>query len=440
MFDAFISYRRSGGAETARLIYDNLSRLGINTFFDIEELKAGQFNKELYTAIEDSNNFIVILPPNSLDRCQDEDDWLRLEIVHAIKNNKNIIPLMMKDFEWPKKLPADMQTLQTYHGVNYNYEYLNATLSKLLSMLKGVQVKDGKVVKAYSEERQQNLSFKYDDIKERRRLKIQQNILKKFDKETYEKAINSYDRLRILDLGSNTGDFIMDRLGHSDKIDKLIGLEYDKSSVDASNKNYAVQNKINFFSVDVESDVLEDLIDQILMEQNMDNFNIIHISMLLLHLKNPYKLLKRIRKYLSNDGMIIIKDIDDGYNIAYPDDGGEFAKAIALCNIDPYAGYRQSGRQIYTQLSRSGYKNIKLEKCGLTTIGMDYDERSALFDTYFSFIVNEIEILSKENPNDRMLAADNEWFQKNYDLLEEKFQDESLFFSLGFMLFTAYKK
>ena len=99
MYDIFISYRRDGGHEMARLIYEHLSFKGLNCFFDLEELGAGEFNIKLLKNIEESRNFVLILSPGALDRCRNENDWVRAEIEHAIENEKNIVPLMMKGFD-----------------------------------------------------------------------------------------------------------------------------------------------------------------------------------------------------------------------------------------------------------------------------------------------------------------------------------------------------
>ena len=112
MYDVFISYRREGRFAVARLIYEHLKSIGLNPFFDLEELRSGQFNVKLYNAIDESSNFILVLPPKALDRCSNEDDWLRLEIEHAILRNKNIVPECLEGFEWNKNLPASLCNLK----------------------------------------------------------------------------------------------------------------------------------------------------------------------------------------------------------------------------------------------------------------------------------------------------------------------------------------
>ena len=135
MYDVFISYRRDGGHEMARLIYEHLRLRGVNCFFDLEELGAGAFNLQLLKNIEVSKNFVLILSPNALDRCSNEDDWVRAEIEHAIKNDKNIIPLMMTGFKWPTVLPESLSKLPLYNGVSVVREYFDASIEKLLGML-----------------------------------------------------------------------------------------------------------------------------------------------------------------------------------------------------------------------------------------------------------------------------------------------------------------
>lgn len=442
MYDVFISYRRDGGFEMARLLYEHLKSVGLNPFFDLEELRSGQFNVKLYKAIEDSANFLLVLPPKSLDRCTAEDDWLRLEIEHAVEKDKNIIPLMMSGFEWPSDLPPSMEKLPYYNAVKMSREYFDAALSKLYTMFKGVAFENGMLVKsAGRDERIQNTYFSFvDNNKERRRLKVQQDLMREFDAVAYDQVKQSYASLTVLDVGTNTGDFIMDRLGNCDRIEKLIGIEYDESSVTIANDKYGVENKIAFYKLDLEAEEFVAGLEDICEKQHIEKFNVINISMVLLHLKSPYKVLKNLRRFLADDGVVIIKDIDDGFNLAYPDEKGEFARVVGICRKNETSGFRESGRQVYTLLRRAGYKKVKLEKMGLTTAGMDYEERSALFDVYFSFILEDLKIMTERYPDDKRIAADYDWYVKAYDDLEEKFQDDAFFFSLGFMLFTAQKR
>lgn len=117
-YDIFISYRRDGGWETAYIIYEQLEKAGYRVFFDLEQMKIGnRFNIQLLDRIAECRDFILVLPPHSLDRCRDENDWVRLEIEHALRCGKPIIPIMLGGFDWPEDLPPSIREVQTWHGL-----------------------------------------------------------------------------------------------------------------------------------------------------------------------------------------------------------------------------------------------------------------------------------------------------------------------------------
>jgi hypothetical protein len=135
---AFISYRREGGSRLARVVQMELERRGFPCFLDVDDLGAEHFDERLLREIEQAPNFILVLAPGSLDRCRREDDWLRREIVHAMKHDRNILPLLADGFQFPPEsdLPADLQSLHRLNGVVYSHEYFNAAFDKLEYFLK----------------------------------------------------------------------------------------------------------------------------------------------------------------------------------------------------------------------------------------------------------------------------------------------------------------
>jgi hypothetical protein len=131
-YDIFLSYRRDGGEAMATLLRDRLVAKGYRVFFDIEGLNSGSFNTALLTVIEDCTDFVLIGSKGCLDRCVNDGDWVRLEIAHALKNNKNIVPIMMRDFAFPDVLPEDIEALRLQNGVNANsHEYFDAAIERL---------------------------------------------------------------------------------------------------------------------------------------------------------------------------------------------------------------------------------------------------------------------------------------------------------------------
>ena len=138
-YDAFISYRRENGFFLAEVIRDHLKRHGLSSFLDIEELSAGVFDSKILGAIQEAPNFIVLLTEGALDRCSDEQDWVRKEIIEAVRLGKTIIPVMYGGFswprEWPEGMPEEVKSLKVYQAVPGTREYLPAMIGKIISFM-----------------------------------------------------------------------------------------------------------------------------------------------------------------------------------------------------------------------------------------------------------------------------------------------------------------
>ncbi|XP_062602536.1 NAD(+) hydrolase sarm1-like [Saccostrea cucullata] len=139
--DVFISYRRVNGSQLASLLKVHLQLRGFSVFLDIEKLKAGKFDENLLNSVRLAKNFILVLTPNALDRCMGDDeqnDWVHKEIVAAMENGCNIIPLL-DSFHWPpsEKLPQDMRQITFFNGIRWIHDYQDACVDKLEKFLRG---------------------------------------------------------------------------------------------------------------------------------------------------------------------------------------------------------------------------------------------------------------------------------------------------------------
>ena len=139
-YDIFISYRRKGGYETAKHLYDLLSRDGYSVSFDIDTLRNGDFDVELLKRVEECTDFVLILNQGAFDRTIDPNfdpkkDWLRQELAHALKLGKNVIPIMLSGFtEFPDNLPADVARVQKKNGPKYDQYYFDGFYNKLIDV------------------------------------------------------------------------------------------------------------------------------------------------------------------------------------------------------------------------------------------------------------------------------------------------------------------
>ena len=92
-YDIFISYRRVGGADFARQMQLALKNKGYSVFLDFDELKDGVFDRRIEAAIKSSKVFLFILSTHALNRCKNEEDWVRKEIECALVSQCHIVPV-----------------------------------------------------------------------------------------------------------------------------------------------------------------------------------------------------------------------------------------------------------------------------------------------------------------------------------------------------------
>ena len=134
-FQIFISYRRDGGEFLAGRVSDKLSDMGYSVFYDVESMRAGAFNNQIYSAIDQCEDVLLVLPPNGLDRCADEGDWVRKEIEYALKSGKNIIPLLMNGFKFPDDMPASIAPVAMREGVLVDSHYFDAVINRICTLV-----------------------------------------------------------------------------------------------------------------------------------------------------------------------------------------------------------------------------------------------------------------------------------------------------------------
>jgi hypothetical protein len=95
----FVSYRRTNAA-WALAIFQDLTQHGYDVFFDFQGIASGDFERVILENIRARAYFLVVLTPSALDRCGDPEDWLRREIETALETRRNIVPLMLEQFDF----------------------------------------------------------------------------------------------------------------------------------------------------------------------------------------------------------------------------------------------------------------------------------------------------------------------------------------------------
>src|ERR1700683_2871216 len=131
----FISYRRTN-FPWALAIFQDLTQHGYDVFFDFLGINAGDFESVILENIKARAHFVVLLTPSALERCGEPGDWLRREIETALEVKRNIIPLMLENFDFGapgigSQLTGDLEALKAYKGLRVPPEYFLEAMGRL---------------------------------------------------------------------------------------------------------------------------------------------------------------------------------------------------------------------------------------------------------------------------------------------------------------------
>lgn len=148
-YDVFISYRREGGLELARQLMQQLDRLGVSCFFDIEEINTGKFDETIYASIDNSRFFVFLATRGALDRCVQEGDWVRKELEYALDKGREPVLVAWKGesvVRFPQNLPDSLKRLSSIQVSFIDRDTaFNATVRDLVERrFPGVVIKDEK--------------------------------------------------------------------------------------------------------------------------------------------------------------------------------------------------------------------------------------------------------------------------------------------------------
>lgn len=460
-YDLFICYRHSGGILAANIYSEIIlhSKGNIKPFFAPKCVKKGKnFRNVCLDVISKVPLIILVLSPDFFDECTESDDIVYDELKSAMANeNAEFLPIVLQGFDYKAVDLSDLfdeteiDRIKHVSALQFNDVYSFSAYDMLLPILRdkigifsGIDINDEIEKQLESKEVQrQHISdpnkagyFSESNTSEIRRLNAQQQLLLRFDMDVYDKYLSGKSNLRILDIGCSNGKAIMSRLGDRPEVSTIIGVEYDEAGVKKAQETYK-DSKAKFYVIDLESDDFLDKMYEIMDKNGIDKFDWINVLAVVSHLKYPYKVFKNLKKICNKGAVFFVRNIDDGINLVYPDKDNNIKRAFNILSKCDTVGYRYSGRSLYSIFKTLNFSDIKMEKFGLNSIGMDYDEKSAFFDVIFGFIKNGIIKAIEMHPSNKELAIEYQWLTKNYDEMEEQFLLVETFINFGFLTYVA---
>jgi tetratricopeptide (TPR) repeat protein len=132
----FISYRRDAiGRAFARSLKQELTRHGYDAFFDVDSMDPGKWADQIRTEVSLRSHFLLLLTPGALERCTDEDDWVRREFETAVRSGRNIVLVREESVDLAKlrhDCPASMKGLFDFQIATVRQEGFENDIEELI--------------------------------------------------------------------------------------------------------------------------------------------------------------------------------------------------------------------------------------------------------------------------------------------------------------------
>lgn len=445
--DLFISYRRDTGSSQAALLNEKLRARGVKTFFDKHSIHSEDFLDTIKKNIDNSPNFLIVLTPGYFKQRTDvETDWVREEIRYATEKGKNFIAVRFENYDvhevdFTKEEPAVAQ-FGTFNALPYNDYSKRAEKASIDDIIEGMVDKDGKKFSLVKKV-QANSWYSSHEMTDEDLLWIltDHDVCKKLDWELFDKILAEdvfKDREEInlftykaYEIGTYAKKYGLNpKRKNGLKIDNVYGVTY------SSFLEYADElfGEGHFVSDDFPSEDYGKQLAKILKEHNLPGFDIIDLTLVIKDTKNPEKRVWEMAQYLNPEGGVIyIRELDDDYIDAYPDEKEYIKRMVKYLDLDDGAGNRHTGKKIYTFLKKAGADKVFISDQVISTANHKPAYQKKICDTYFSYLKPEMQALAKEHPENEEYVEASHWINENYDEVERLFCSTEFYFRAGYI-------
>lgn len=432
--DVFISYRHVD-THIAALTESYLTNCGYDVFWDAhipdEYMPDGEFAPVIDFNIGNCRDFILIVTANTFDaeRIVKDNDWVRHEIALALKSKCRIIPFIVGTAKAPvrENLPSDIAGIcdKEFFAFPIVSDRKRDEISGKLAERLSSHPRETE----YQQILQRDSTYDPSLGDEQNRLKIQANNTYAYDMQILNKILddNPGKTFGVLDVGCAYG-FVGRSRFTDDRFCKVIGIDCKSACLNFATEISRKDEKFKKFkyqNVDIESDDFEAQMDSIMSMADIEKFDIIIATQVLHHLKQPVRVLQKLRRLLAPDGYMIIRSSDDGTKIAGEENDAKLIKRIirATYAIEGVAD-RHSGRKIYGWLLKSGFRSDEIDMYSFMrdTSRMDYDDRMLLYYESFDWRLRCF---------DKVLESDSQkYVEMHSDLkeLEQRFPDPAFWY------------
>lgn len=277
----------------------------------------------------------------------------------------------------------------------------------------------------------------FQEKKEIKRLRVQNSLLASYEAPVFEKITSQGRDMVVLDIGSNDGSKTVERFS-SKAISCVVGLEYNPDLAKKAQKTYG-DHRFSFYPFDVEGRDFAKRLQELMKEKKIKGFDIIYLSFVLMHLKDIEGLLCELRSFLNENGKLFIIEANDSTSTLSNDENNLLNEFLDILKKDKYSGNRAIGDCICERLEQCGYEDICVWHDFISAKDGEKEKKKAIFTTFFSYLPEDVMLLSEGEPHNQEYKNWVIWIDKNYKKLKNLIVQEKGDISMGIKILTCGK-
>ena len=272
-------------------------------------------------------------------------------------------------------------------------------------------------------------SYSATEGNEPQRLATQASLFRDMDEELMAIAISLLPEgssFRVLDLGTGSGDIARDFLAQLPACEQVVAVDKDQASIDEA-RRAGEPSSVSFQVLDAEGPKASDDIERVFAKADCPW--VVFSALALHHLASPTEVLRILKAKMPAGSVLVVRTIDDGLRIAYPDTAGRYRRITEIGEQLPGGADHEHGRKLQQQLYEAGFRRPNVISRAYATSNVDSDGRQRLFEVMLGYkvapwerasVIKEVGDLAARNAAEvRALLAE----------IEKDFADESFFFS-----------
>ena len=277
----------------------------------------------------------------------------------------------------------------------------------------------------------------FQEKNEIKRLRMQNELLSCYEAPVLAQIFSEGRNLSVLDIGCNDGRKTVERFS-SESVSQVVGLEYNEKLAKKAQRTYG-NEQFSFYPVDVEAKCFSERLRTIMTEKQIDGFDVIYLSFVLMHLNDVKRLLLSLQPFLKENGKLFVIEANDSASTLNNDENGLIGEFLKILKKDKYSGNRAVGSTICEVLSDCGYRDICVWYDAVCATEGEKEKKKAIFTTFFSYLSEDILLLLDAEPDNEEYRSWSAWLDLNYKTLKRLILQEESVISMGMKILTCTK-